>query len=156
MPRCLKTVLATLALAAPALALAQSAVLSASTTSTSTSSDKGPPIANPDTLQGRAIAIPMQSLRGDIIFGQPPEVSLNGSVARLAPGARIRDLNNLLVLSGNLVGQRYKVNYTVDTYGLLMNVWLLTAAEASRLWPTNAQEAATWSYDPVSHTWTKP
>lgn len=156
MPRCLKTVLATLALAAPALVLAQSAILGASSTSTSTSSDKGPPISNPDTVQGRAITIPMQSLRGDIIFGQPPEVSLNGNTVRLAPGARIRDLSNLLVLSGNLIGQRYKVNYTIDTYGLLMNVWLLTAAEASQLWPTTPQEAATWSFDPVTHIWTKP
>jgi hypothetical protein len=158
MPRCLKKALAALALAAPALVLAQSAVLNVSSTSTSTSNsgDKGPPLSNPDTLQGRAISIPMQSLRGDIVFGQPPEVSLNGKAARLAPGARIRNLNNLLVLSGNLVGQRYKVNYTVDTYGLLMNVWLLTAAEASQLWPTTAQEAATWSYDPVSHIWAKP
>ncbi|MBI5925902.1 MAG: hypothetical protein HY836_09920 [Aquabacterium sp.] len=154
MPRCLKTVLATLALAAPALALAQSAVLNAS--ETSTSSDSGQPVSNPDTLQGRAIVIPRQSLRGDVVFGQPPEVSLNGKDARLAPGARIRDLNNLLVLSGRLAGQRYKVNYTVDSYGLLMNVWLLTAAEASQLWPTTAEEAATWSYDPVSHIWTKP
>ena len=32
-----------------------------------------------------------KALRGEIVFGTPPEVTLNGKPARLAPGARIRD-----------------------------------------------------------------
>jgi hypothetical protein len=105
---------------------------------------------------GRAIPLPVQSLRGEIVFGQPPEVTLNGKEARLAPGARIRDLDNRLLLSGNVVGQKFKVNYVADTYGLLMNVWLLGPAEVAQLWPTTPTEAATWQYNPVSHTWAKP
>lgn len=170
MPRCLKSVTAALALAAPALVFAQSAAVvgavvgtvlgaassasqSTSGTSTATSST---PLSNPDTPIGRATPILKQSLRGEILFGQPPEVTLNGNAARLAPGARIRDLDNRLVLSGNLVGQKYKVNYTVDTLGLLMNVWILKADEAAKLWPTTPTEAATWIWDPVSQTWSKP
>ena len=61
MPRCLKTVMAALALAAPALALAQSAT------------------ATTLPAQGRAISLPTQSLRGEVVFGQPPEVMLNGA-----------------------------------------------------------------------------
>ena len=138
MPRCLTTVMAALALAAPALVFAQSA----------TSASQFVP--------GRAIPLPTQSLRGEVVFGQPPEVTLNGAPARLAPGARIRDMDNRLALSGNLAGQKFTVNYTVDTYGLLMNVWLLNADEAKQLWPTTPKEAASWSYDPVSHMWAKP
>ncbi|MGQ0598470.1 hypothetical protein [Aquabacterium sp.] len=166
MPRCLKSVTAALALAAPALVFAQSAAVvgavvgtvlgAASSASQSSGGTSSTPLSNPDTPMGRAIPIPMQSLRGEILFGQPPEVALNGKAARLAPGARIRDLDNRLVLSGNLVGQKYKVNYTVDTLGLLMNVWILKADEAAKLWPTTPTEAATWIWDPVSQTWSKP
>jgi len=157
MSRCLKSVTATLALTAPALVLAQNAILSAApSASQNTTSTGNTPLSNPNTPMGRAIPIPMQSLRGEMLFGQPPEVTLNGNAARLAPGARIRDLDNRLVLSGNLIGQKYKVNYTVDTLGLLMNVWILTADEAAKLWPTTMTEAATWSWDPVQQSWSKP
>lgn len=157
MPRCLKSVAVVMTLAAPVLTLAQSAVLGASASaSQSTSATPGIPLSNPDTPIGRATPILKQSLRGEILFGQPPEVLLNGKAARLAPGARIRDLDNRLVLSGNLIGQKYKVNYTVDTLGLLMNVWILKADEAARLWPTTPTEAATWIWDPVNQTWSKP
>lgn len=62
---------------------------------------------------------------------QPPEVLLNGQPARLAPGARIRDRNNLLVVSGALIGQDLLVRYTRDSLGLIHEVWVLTAAEAA-------------------------
>jgi len=166
MPRCLKSVTAVLALAAPALVFAQSAAVvgavvgtvlgAASSASQSTSATPSTPLSNPDTPIGRATPILKQSLRGEILFGQPPEVTLHSNAARLAPGAPHRDLDNRLVLSGNLIGQKYKVNYTVDTLGLLMNVWILKADEAAKLWPTTATEAATWIWDPVSQTWSKP
>jgi hypothetical protein len=161
MSRCLLKASAALCLTLPAWALAQSAiqgaVLSASQSSTTTTqSNDQAGFANPAASSGRAIVIPANSLRGEIVFSQPPDVTLNGQAARLAPGARIRDTQNLLVLSGNLIGQKWKVNYTVDTYGLLMGVWLLTANEAAQLWPKTAQEAATWAFDPVTRTWAKP
>jgi len=65
----------------------------------------------------------------------PPEVLLNGQPARLAPGARIRDRNNLLVLSGTLVGEDLKVRYTRDPLGLVHEVWILTAAEIAATTP---------------------
>lgn len=163
MPRCHLSIKAALALIVPALAFsqshAQSAVLGATasaSSSTTATSDSKATLSNSTGPADRAIPIPVQTLRGEITFGVPPEIKLNGSAARLAPGARIRNENNLLTLSGNLLGQTYKVNYTIDTYGLLMNVWLLTASEAKQLWPTTAKEAATWAYDPVSHVWIKP
>ncbi len=100
--------------------------------------------------------IPIKSLRGDIAFGQPPEVAVNGQAARLSPGARIKGPDNLLVMSGSLVGRKLVANYAVDTYGLVHEVWLLTPAEAALPWPRTPEEAATWTYDPVAHAWVKP
>ncbi|MBT9490219.1 MAG: hypothetical protein IV093_22160 [Rubrivivax sp.] len=100
---------------------------------------------------------PANALRGELLIQQPPDVTLNGQPARLAPGARIRGDNNLLVLSGALAGQKLTVHYTVDSYGLLLNVWLLGAEERARQpWPRNAAEAASWRFDPVAQTWSKP
>lgn len=127
MPRCLSMALAAVAMAVPVLACAQA-----------------------------QRALPQNSLRGVAEFGQPPEVRLNGQAVRLAPGARIRGVNNMLVLSGALAGQKLKVNYTVDTYGLLFNVWILQEGELAKRWPTNAKEAATWTYDPLTFNWIKP
>lgn len=131
MPRCFiaTAALATLALATPLLAVAQ---------------------------DGRAIPIPKTTLRGEVAFGQPPEVQLNGKPARLAPGVRIRDQQNMIVMSGALAGTKHKVNYTADTYGLLMDVWLLRESELAKPWPKSLEEAATWAYDPIQHAWIKP
>lgn len=69
--------------------------------------------------------------RGVLRVVAPPEVLLNGQPARLAPGARIRDRNNLLVVSGALVAQDLVVRYTRDPLGLLHEVWVLTPSEAA-------------------------
>lgn len=100
---------------------------------------------------------PATALRGELTVVNPPEVVLNGKPARLAPGARIKGGSNLLVMSGAIVGQKLAVNYTIDTYGLVKDVWLLRPDEAARSpWPKTAAEAAAWSFDPVAQTWTKP
>ena len=99
---------------------------------------------------------PQTALRGELQFGQPPQAELNGAPVRLAPGARIRGDNNLLQMSGALIGQTHVVHYTVDPYGLLMDIWILNESErAKRLWPTNAREAASWGFDPVAQIWTR-
>lgn len=102
-------------------------------------------------------SFPLNALRGELTVTQPPEVLLNGQAARLAPGARIRGENNLLVLSGQAVGQKLLVNYTLDPIGLVMDVWILTPAErAVRPWPTTPAETAAWRFDIATQTWTKP
>ena len=88
---------------------------------------------------------PQNALRGTLAVGTPPEVLLNGQVASLAPGARIRGQENMVVLSGALVGAKLVVNYTVDTHGLVKDVWIL-----------RAEEAASWQFDRAAQTWTKP
>ncbi|HZF79117.1 MAG TPA: hypothetical protein VEZ89_04945 [Rubrivivax sp.] len=100
---------------------------------------------------------PASALRGEISITQPPDLSLNGQPARLAPGARIRGQNNLLLLSGALVGQRLVVHYTRDPSGNLLDVWVLTPAElARRPWPTTPEQAATWSFNPDAQVWSRP
>jgi hypothetical protein len=84
-------------------------------------------------------------------------VLVNGEPARLAPAARIRGLNNMIVMSGALMGQRAVVNYVLDSPGLVQDVWILTDAERRKQpWPTNSKDAKAWSFDPIAQVWTKP
>ena len=78
---------------------------------------------------------PANALRGTLQVTQPPELLLNGRTARLSPGARIRGVNNLLVMSGSLVGQSLVVNYVRDAQGMVHEVWLLNATEARQKMP---------------------
>lgn len=100
---------------------------------------------------------PASALRGDLVVTAPPEVQLNRKPARLAPGARIRGTDGMLILSGGLVGQRLLVHYTIDLLGHVQDVWVLTPAEAAKQpWPTTQQEAAAWRFSPDSQSWSKP
>lgn len=100
---------------------------------------------------------PASALRGELVVVQPPEVRLNGRAARLAPGARIRGADNMIVVSGALVQQKLLVHYTFDTLGEIRDVWVLNAAEAARRpWPTTPQQAASWVFDPVAQAWSRP
>ncbi len=102
-------------------------------------------------------SFPANALRGELVVTEAPELLLNRQPARLAPGARIRGADNLLVMSSAIVGQRFTVHYTVDTLGLLMEVWILTEQEkANRPWPTTPEQAAGWSFDPVAQVWSRP
>jgi hypothetical protein len=73
---------------------------------------------------------PPAAKRGTLLVTAPPEVVLNGAAARLSPGARIKDVNNGLLMSGALVGQTVLVNYVRDGQGQISEVWLLGAEEA--------------------------
>lgn len=99
---------------------------------------------------------PATALRGELVVVQPPEARLNGRPARLAPGARIRGENNLLVMSGAVVGQRLLVHYTLDNTGELKDVWVLRPEEAARRpWPATREQAAAWIFDPGAQQWSR-
>jgi len=74
---------------------------------------------------------PANAQRGTFQVVQPPDVLINDQAERLAPGARIRNINNMLVLSATIVGQRLLVNYVREPGGLIRDVWILTEAEAN-------------------------
>jgi hypothetical protein len=96
-------------------------------------------------------------LRGSLTIVNPTEVVLNGEPARLAPGSRIRGQQNMLELSGSLVGVKLLVHYTVDIHGLVKDVWILTPDEAARKpWPKTKTEAQAWTFNWQSQTWEKP
>jgi hypothetical protein len=99
---------------------------------------------------------PANALRGELVVTIAPEIKLNGQDARLSPGSRIRGLNQMLVMSGAITGEKLIVNYTVEQYGLVQDVWVLRPEEITKLWPKTPLEAATWSFDPIGQTWTKP
>lgn len=97
-----------------------------------------------------------QTLRGELVVQQSPDVTLNGKPARLAPGARLRSDSHMLLPPGSVAGQKLTVHYTQDINGLLMDVWVLNAAElANKTWPRTAQEAASWAFEPATQTWLK-
>jgi hypothetical protein len=99
---------------------------------------------------------PANALRGELLVLQPPDAQLNGRPARLAPGARIRGDNNLLVVSGAIAHRRLRVHYTLDTGGQLLDVWVLTAAELARPWPSTPEQARAWAFDPATQAWSRP
>ena len=100
---------------------------------------------------------PPTALRGELLVGTPPMVSLNGDASQLAPGAHIRGQNNMLQMSGSLEGSRLVVNYTLDMSGQIYDVWILTPEEArKRPWPKTMLDAQAWLFDFGAQTWTKP
>ena len=100
---------------------------------------------------------PPTALRGELLVGTPPLVSLNGDASQLAPGARIRGQNNMLQMSGSLEGSKLVVNYTLDMSGQIHDVWILTPEEArKRPWPKTMLDAQAWLFDFGAQTWTKP
>jgi hypothetical protein len=102
-------------------------------------------------------AFPQNALRGSLVIGIAPDAVLNGDRVRLAPGARIRNAANLVVVPSEVIGGPYLVNYTVDTTGLVRDVWILRPDEAAvQPWPRTRDEAAAWRFDPVGQVWSKP
>jgi hypothetical protein len=100
---------------------------------------------------------PANALRGELRITLPPEVLLNGARARLSPGARIRDARNMMAMSGALVGERLVVHYTLDTSGLVHDVWILTDQERARQpWPSTPAQARSWVFNPAAQTWSRP
>jgi len=101
---------------------------------------------------------PQDALRGVMVFDNPPQVTLNNKPVQLAPGVRIRGQNNMLVMTGPLVGRKLVVHYTVEpTVGLIKDVWILRDEEMLVTpWPTTPEQLKTWSFDPAAQVWTKP
>jgi hypothetical protein len=100
---------------------------------------------------------PPTALRGQLTVLDGPDVKLNGQPARLSPGARIRGVNNMLEMSGALQGSTMWVHYTLDTQGLLRDVWVLRPDELARKpWPATPDQAKAWEFDAAAQTWSKP
>jgi hypothetical protein len=85
------------------------------------------------SAQGFIREAPKDVKRGRLVVTAPPQVTLDGKPDQLSPGARIRDLNNMLLLSASVAGQDLPVVYRRDATGLIHEAWLLTPEEYDRL-----------------------
>ncbi len=100
---------------------------------------------------------PQRALRGNIIFHTPPAITLNGLNLTTTPAFRVHGVDNLLVLTTQLVDSQAVINYTTDAEGRIFEAWILSPAEAAKQpWPATPQQAAAWTFDPVAQTWTTP
>ncbi|MGB4361090.1 MAG: hypothetical protein WBJ19_11800 [Rhodoferax sp.] len=86
----------------------------------------------PAAAQDLVRQFPVAAKRGTLQVTQPPNILINGQAERLSPGARIKNPNNMIVLSGSLVGQALLANYLRDPQGQVHEVWLLSPAEAQQ------------------------
>ena len=91
--------------------------------------------------QGIVREAPKDVRPGRLVVTAAPQITLDGKPDRLSPGARIRDLNNMLVLSGGITGQDIPVVYRRDAAGLVHEVWVLTPDEYRRLGGVDASSA---------------
>lgn len=67
------------------------------------------------------------------VSATPPIIAVDGKPDRLSPGARVRDRNNMLVLSGALAGKTLYTVYKRDSAGLVHEVWLLNEEEYAKV-----------------------
>jgi hypothetical protein len=93
-------------------------------------------ISAPVSAQINVRPFPPNAERAAMVVTYPPIILLNGQPDRLSPGARIRGQNNLLQMSGSLVGQNLLVNFVRNPSGEVHEVWILTEAEAALRLPT--------------------
>ena len=73
---------------------------------------------------------PDSAVRGNITFKSPPQIELDGKAERLSAGARIRDEQGVLAMTGALEGKSFTVNFRREaSTGLVHEVWILSAEE---------------------------
>ena len=67
------------------------------------------------------------------VSATPPLIQVEGKDDRFSPGARIRDRENRLVLTGALAGKSIYTVYKRDAAGMVHEVWLLNEEEYKKL-----------------------
>jgi hypothetical protein len=116
-----------------------------------------PPVAAQVVPAAQAVRnFPPNTLRGVMMFGEPPLVTVDGRETQLTPGTRMRDAQNQTVLSGAVSGTKQLVHYTLDLGGLqVRDVWFLSPEEAAiKPWPRTLEQARTWTFD--GNRWVLP
>lgn len=83
-----------------------------------------------------ARTFPQQALRGELVIGALPEVTLNGQALRTTPGFRLLGTDGRLLMGHTLAGQKLRVNYVIEpSTQWLHTAWILTPEEAARKRP---------------------
>ena len=86
-------------------------------------------LAAPAAAQLRTI--PQDAHRAEMRHVQTNIVELNGRTAQLAPGAKIRDAANRIIVPTALPAGAL-VKYRLDSAGQVREVWILTPQEAAQ------------------------
>lgn len=76
------------------------------------------------------------------VSATPPIIAVNGVADRFSPGARIRDRNNMLMLTGQLAGKTLYTVYRRDASGMVHEVWLLNQEEYAKVGGTDFGDPA--------------
>jgi hypothetical protein len=82
------------------------------------------------SAQQRPVPLPENARYGELKGVQYPEAKIGKLVLRLAPGARIYNTQNLVIMPATLP-QKANVLYRLDTSGDIIELWLLTPEEAA-------------------------
>lgn len=72
---------------------------------------------------------PANTQRGVLTATVFPQVTINGQVMQMAPGAKIYSQQNTILMHTNLLGSTVIVNYTLDPMGYVSRIWILTQEE---------------------------
>ena len=99
-------------------------------------------LASIASAQGIRRDAPQDVVLGQLVVTAPPQVTVDGKPDRLSPGSRIRDLNNMLMLSGGIVGKTLPVVYRRDAAGLVHEAWVLTDEEYRKLAAASGKSGA--------------
>jgi hypothetical protein len=83
---------------------------------------------------------PANALRGKMRVLLAPEILIDGKRERLAPGSRIRDPQQRLVMSASITNQDFIVNFVRNPLGEVQEVWILNELEAKQKLPTHTPE----------------
>jgi hypothetical protein len=83
------------------------------------------------TAAAQLRTLPADAERGELRHVRENVVELNGKRESLAPGARIRDQSNRIIVP-SAVTTLSVVKYRRDANGTLSEVWILTPEEAVR------------------------
>ena len=81
--------------------------------------------------QAQIRAIPAEAKRGEMRHVQEMIVEIDGERVRLAPGAQIRNPENLIMVP-MAVPAGVLVKYLLDGQGLVQRVWILSPQEAAQ------------------------
>ena len=74
--------------------------------------------------------LPADAERGEIRHLQGMTIAIDGAERRLAPGARIRDASNLIIVP-SAIPPRALAKYVVDADGAVRRICILTPQEAA-------------------------
>ena len=89
-------------------------------------------LAVPVLAQTRPTPIPDDSKRGYVRHIDEMVVAVNDKAMQLAPGAQIRDQQNLIIVPTAIPPGGAWADYVLNADGQVFRVWLLTPAELAR------------------------